>query len=212
MRTASAVFLSLCLGSVSLQAQSGMVGVGYSGKTRGLGDRDSDHGPALRVGFDLVAGRWLSWSLEGGLDRFNVVNRQYSDNCFLPGEIIGTCFFKTRDRDVGWSGGTVLRLHPARSALRPYGLVGLGLLHLRQHRKSDAADAAGNPLPNFIFEAAYSTDALQAHLGAGLSIRPAGWPVRGLVEARATRVFYNYSGGLQAGWNPIVLIGVQTGR
>ncbi len=210
-RILAVLLVALALSPAAASAQRAGLALGYSSMPGRIGERDSDHGVALRLGVDLAGGSRLTWGLEGGVDRLNGVHRQYSTDCVLPGGAIGTCFFDERSRDTGWSLGTLLRLHAGPPRARPYLLVGLGLLTVRNHVRTEVVDGSGNPLPNFSSKGNYGDDALQGHLGAGVTLRPSGLPVGLTVEGRATRLINNYSGGFQGNWNPSITVGVKTG-
>lgn len=191
-------------------AQEASVAVGYTSMAGQIGNSDSDHGIAFRLGVDLIGRRHFTWSFDGGIDRLNEDHRQSTADCFLPGGSIGTCHFDSRSRDTGWSFGTIARVHPASSRVRPYLLFGLGLLHIREHLREVVTDDAGTVLPNFSIDGTFSDEALQGHLGGGVIVMPSGLPMGITVEGRTTRLFYNYSGGLQGSWNPVVMVGVRT--
>jgi hypothetical protein len=206
--TALLLFTMVGVG-VPLGAQGLSVAAGITRMPGRLGDASSDRGAILRVGMGLKSGRHLSWSVEGSVERLNEQRRQFVQQCVLPGGAIGSCSFDTRSRDTGWSLGTTLRVAPWMGAVRPYALVGLGFLRVREHGRTVAVDGQGNTLDNFSYDGTYNDDALQGHLGAGVNGRPTGWPVTIFVEGRATRLLYSYSGGLYADWNPTVVVGVR---
>jgi hypothetical protein len=173
-----------------------------------IGDGQSDHGVLVRLGVDLVTRRHLTWSLEGGVERLNEVHRQSTTDCFLPGGGTGPCHFDSRNRDTGWSLGTTLRIATAEGSLRPYAVVGSATSRPRAqpasgHRRHRAT------LPNFTYDASFNDQALQGHLGAGVTARPASWPVALYAEGRMTRLIHNYSGGIVGNWNPTIVVGVR---
>ena len=70
-------------------------------------------------------------------------------------------------------------------------------------------DDTGATLPNFTYDASFNDQALQGHLGAGVTARPASWPVALYAEGRMTRLIHNYSGGIVGNWNPTIVVGVR---
>lgn len=212
MRITAAIALgTLAIGPGALSAQRTSLAVGYAGIPGSLGDAQSDHGMAVRLGIDLAGARRLTWSLEGGLDRLNEVRRQGQNTCFLPSGATGTCRFDSHNRDIGWSLGSVLRLHARPGQNGPYALAGIGYLAIRQHFLSEARDSTGSLLANFSTKGTTGDGALQGHLGAGWSVRPAGSVVSVRLEGRATLLLHNYSGGPQWNWSPAVLLGIRIG-
>jgi hypothetical protein len=205
----SLLALLLAPAALPLSAQRFSLGAGYTKMEGRIGDAQSDHGMIVRLGVDLVSRRHLTWSVEGGVERLNEIRRQSTTDCFLPGGGTGPCHFDSRNRDTGWSLGTTLRLAPAQGAVRPYALVGLGYLTVREHARQLVTDDGGVTLPNFTFDGHYNDQALQGHLGAGVTARPASWPVALFAEGRMTRLIHNYSGGLVGNWNPTVVVGVR---
>ena len=143
------------------------------------------------------------------MERLNLVHRQSTTTCFRPGGGTGPCHFDSRNRDTGWSLGTTLRLSPGTGPVRPYALVGLGFLTVREHQRQVVTNDAGETLDNFSFDGSFNDHALQGHLGAGITTRPAGWPVALYAEGRMTRLIHNYSGGIVGNWNPTVVVGVR---
>lgn len=185
--------------------------VGYNEMPGRLGHVRSDHGPSLRAGVDVLGGRVLTWTIEGGIDRLNEVREQFTISCVLPGGGVGPCTFKRRARDTGLSLASIFRLHAGAGAVRPYALAGFGYLRVRSPYQEEAFDPAGNPLPNFSGEGVQGDDALEGHLGGGLLIKPGNLPFGIMVEGRAIGVISNYSGGFQSNWRPLVLVGVRFG-
>ncbi len=187
----------------ALLAQQLSLGAGSTRMEGQLGDAQSDHGIAVRLGVDLLTRTHLTGAFEGVMERLNEAHRQSTDNCILPGGGTGPCFFDSRSRDTGWSLGTTLRIAPGD------GPVGVGVLTVRQRQQQQVTDDAGNILTNFSFDGTFHAEALQGHLGAGITSRPAGWPVALHAEGRMTRVFHNDSGGLVGNWNPTFVVGVR---
>lgn len=206
---ASLLFLVIAASAVPLGAQRLSAAAGYTHMPGRLGDPASERGAIVRVGVALRSGRRFSWSVEGSVERLNEERRLFVQQCFLPSGAIGACSFDSRSRDTGWSLGTTLRVAPWDGAVRPYALVGLGLLRVREHSRTLAVDDQGNTLENFTSVGMYNDDALQGHLGVGLTSRPARWPVALFAEGRATYLMYSYSGGLYADWNPTAVLGVR---
>ncbi len=202
--------LAVAAGSASAQRTS--VAAGYTRMPGRLGDSQSDHGLAVRVGVDLLGRNHFTWGLEGGVDRLNEIRRQGQSVCILPGGSTGTCTFHQRNRDTGWSLGTFLRFtaRPGRSG--PYALAGLGVLTVRDRTWNEARDSTGTLLPNFSVNGTSSDGALQGHLGAGFVIQPAGSRIGIGFEGRATALLHNYSGGLQWDTSPTFLVVVRVGR
>lgn len=192
-----------------LSAQQLSLGAGYTKMEGRIGDSQSDHGMIVRLGVDLVSRRHLTWSVEGGVERLNEIRRQSTSDCFLPGGGTGQCHFDSRNRDTGWSLGTSLRLAPAEGSLRPYAVVGLGYLTVRERNRQVVTDDTGATLPNFTYDASFNDQALQGHLGAGVTARPASWPVALFAEGRMTRLIHNYSGGIVGNWNPTIVVGIR---
>ncbi len=205
----SLLLLALTPVTRALPAQQLSLGAGYTRMEGSIGDAQSDHGLAVRLGVDLVTRGSLVWGLEGAVERLNEVHRQSTTTCILPGGGTGPCHFDSRNRDTGWSLGTTLRLMPGTGPLRPYALVGLGFLTVRTHERQQVTDNAGTTLPNFSFDGRFSDQALQGHFGAGLTARPASWPVGLFAEGRMTRLIHNYSGGIVGNWNPTIVFGVR---
>ncbi len=201
--------LLLTSAALPLSAQRISLGAGYTKMEGRLGDSQSDHGTVVRVGVDLLSRAHLSLALEGGMERLNEIHRQSSTTCFLPGGGTGPCHFDSRNRDTGWSLGTTLRFAPGSGPVRPYALVGLGYLTVREHEQQVVTDDNGDRLENFTFEGSFNDPALQGHLGAGVTARPTSWPVALFVEGRMTRLIHNYSGGIVGNWNPTVVVGVR---
>ncbi len=177
-----------------------------------IGDSQSDHGLAVRVGVDLIGRNRLTWRLEGGVDRLNEVRRQGQSACILPGGSTGTCYFKQRNRDTGWSFGTFLRFGVRPGGSGPYALAGLGVLTVRDRIRNEARDSTGTVLTNFSANGTSSDGALQGHLGAGFSIQPTGSRIGIGLEARSTGLLHFYSGGPQWNWSPTLLMVVRIGR
>jgi hypothetical protein len=210
MRPLAAVLvLALLASGAPLRAQRLSVGAGVTRMPGRLGDTNSDHGAILRIGVDLKSGRHLSWSVEGSVERLNEQRRQFVEQCIMPGGTIASCSFDGRTRDTGWSLGSTLRVAPWTGALRPYAVVGLGFLRIRERSRMKVVDDQGRVLDNFSSDGTFSDDALQGHLGVGVTARRAGWPVAIMLEGRATRLLYNYSGGLYTDWNPTIVLGVR---
>ena len=208
--TRGSFFFSLLLSAaLPVSAQQLSLGAGYTKMEGRIGDSQSDHGMIVRLGVDLVTRRNLTWSLEGGVERLNEIHRQSTTDCFLPGGGTGPCHFDSRNRDTGWSLGTTLRMAPADGPVRPYALIGLGFLTVREHDRQLVTDENGATLPNFTFDASFNDQALQGHLGAGVTARPASWPVAIYAEGRMTRLIHNYSGGIVGNWNPTIVVGVR---
>jgi hypothetical protein len=189
-------------------AQAPRFTLGYTSMPGRLGESQSDHGLAFRVGLDPIRGQGVSWSIEGGIDRLNEFRRTFDETCALPTGGTGTCHFDETARDTGWSVGTLLRIHPFGGEARPYLLVGVGFLWIRERRVVDATDDSGNTLANFTSDAVYGDQALQGHLGGGVEVRPPGFPVALVLEGRFTRLLYSYSGGPYWNWNPSIAAGV----
>lgn len=218
-RLKHATFVTLIRGSLlllpltalvgPLSAQRLSLGAGYTKMEGRLGDSESDHGVIVRLGVDLVTRAHLSLALEGGMERLNEIHRQSSTTCVLPGGGTGPCNFDIRSRDTGWSIGTTLRFSPGAGPVRPYALAGLGYLTVRQREKQLVTDGNGNTLPNFTFDGSYNDQALQGHLGAGVTAQPTSWPVALFAEGRMTRLIHNYSGGIVGNWNPTIVVGVR---
>lgn len=192
-----------------LSAQQLSLGAGYTKMEGRLGDAQSDHGMVLRLGVDLVSRAHLTWALEGGVERLNEIHRASSTTCILPGGATGPCHFDIRSRDTGFSLATTLRLAPSGGAVRPYALVGVGYLNVRQRERQQVTDDNGTTLPNFSFDGSYNDPALQGHLGAGITARPASWPLALYAEGRMTHLIHNYSGGIVGNWNPTIVFGVR---
>jgi|CXWL01.1.fsa_nt_gi hypothetical protein len=210
LTSGSLLLLALIPLGGALPAQQLSLGAGYTKMDGRIGDSESDHGVIVRLGIDLVSRAHLSWSLEGGMERLNEVHRQSTTTCvFPPGGGTGQCHFDIRNRDTGWSLGTTLRIAPNEALVRPYALVGLGFLTVREHERQLVTDDNGATLPNFTFDASFNDQALQGHLGAGLTARPAKWPVALYAEGRMTRLIHNYSGGIVGNWNPTVVVGIR---
>ena len=205
----SLLLLLLMPAAVPAAAQQLSLGAGYTKMEGRIGDSQSDHGMIVRLGVDLVTRRYLTWGLEGGVERLNEVHRQSTTDCFLPGGGTGPCHFDSRNRDTGWSLGTTLRIAPAEGSVRPYALVGLGYLTVRERNRQVVTDDTGATLPNFTYDASFNDQALQGHLGAGVTARPASWPVALYAEGRMTRLIHNYSGGIVGNWNPTIVVGVR---
>jgi hypothetical protein len=199
---------ALALTPVAGLAQAPRLTLGYTSIPGRLGEPQSDHGLAFRVGFDPIRGQGVSWSIEGGVDRLNEFRRAFDETCALPTGGTGTCHFDETARDTGWSVGTLLRIHPFGGEARPYLLAGVGFLKIRTRRVVDAVDDSGNTLPNFTSDAIYGDQALQGHLGGGVEVRPPGLPVGVVLEGRFTGLLYGYSGGPQWNWNPSIVAGV----
>lgn len=206
---ASLLFVALVASAAPLGAQRFSVAAGYTHMPGRLGDPASERGGIVRVGVALRSGRRFSWSVEGSVERLNEERRQFVQQCFLPSGAIGACSFDSRSRDTGWSVGTTLRVAPWDGTVRPYALVGLGLLRVREHTRTLAVDEQGNTLENFTYDGTSTYSALQGHLGVGLASRPARWPVALFLEGRASQLIYSYSGGLYADWNPTLVVGVR---
>jgi hypothetical protein len=102
--------------------------------------------------------------------------------------------------------GTLLRVHPFGGDVRPYLLVGVGFLHIRQRRVGHTTDESGNTLSNS--DAVYGGQALQGHLGGGVEVRPPGFPVALVLEGRITGLLYGYSGGPDGSGSPSIAAGV----
>lgn len=196
----------------SAAAQRISVAAGYTRMPGRLGDSQSDHGLAVRVGLDLLGRNHLTWRLEGGVDRLNEVRRQGQSVCILPGGSTGTCTFNQRNRDTGWSLGTFLRFtaRPGRSG--PYAVAGLGVLTIRDRLWNEARDSTGRVLSNFSVNGTSSDGALQGHLGVGFSIQPAGSRIGIGLEGRASPLLHFYSGGPQLNWSPTLLMVIRVGR
>jgi hypothetical protein len=190
-------------------AQEATVAVGYTKMPGRLGGLFSDHGPSLRLGADLFGGSAVRFGAELGLDRLNQDRREFTQTCFLPSGGTGTCHFETLSRDLAISVSALLRLEVPTGTIRPFGVVGLGFLHVREHSRSIVTDSAGNHLTNFEFEGSSADDALQGHLGSGLAIHPRGWRIGIVVEGRLSYLIYGYSGGLVSGWMRSALAGVR---
>jgi hypothetical protein len=209
LRMALLLLCPLTIANGQLVAQRLSVAAGVTRMPGRLGDAGSDHGAVLRIGVDLRSGRHFSWSLEGSVERLNELRRQFVQQCVLPGGPVRSCSFDSRSRDTGWSLGTTLRVAPWMGAVRPYALVGLGFLRVREHGRTVVVDDQGTTLDNFSYDGTFNDDALQGHLGVGVAGRPTRWPVALFLEGRATRLLYNYSGGLYADWNPTAVVGVR---
>ena len=201
--------LGLVLAATPAAAQQITLEAGYTRMPGRIGSSRSDQGALLRAGIHTALGSHVLLGVEGAVERLNQHYQESSTTCFLPGGGTGPCFFRLWERDVGWSLGAVLRVMPRRAAVTPYLLIGAGYLSVRQHSRQEAEDAAGNPLPNFVYDASFGDAALQAHAGAGVELRPAGSPLGFSAEFRATRLVHNYSGGIQADWNPNVALGLR---
>lgn len=207
--SAVTVLALLLVSAAQLSAQRLSISGGYSSMPGRIGSRESDRGPLLRVGVDLRTASRLSWTIEGQMERHNESRRTSTSTCVLPGGGNGNCHFTSSDRDNTWSLGSVLRYEVASGAVRPYALAGVGMLWVRTKGSTVAVDDAGTVLTNFSYDGSSTDGAAQLHLGGGVSVRPEGFPVTVLVEARATRLLYNYSGGLQWGWNPTIVVGIR---
>lgn len=205
----SLLLLALCSSTRVLPAQQLSLGAGYTKMEGRIGDAQSDHGMIVRLGVDLVSRAHLTWGLEGAMERLNEIHRQSTTDCILPGGGTGPCHFDSRSRDTGWSLGTTLRVAPGAGPVRPYALVGVGFLTVREQERQQVTDDAGNILPNFTFDGSYNDQALQGHLGAGITARPANWPVALYAEGRMTRLIHNYSGGIVGNWNPTIVVGIR---
>jgi hypothetical protein len=192
-----------------VEAQQVSLGAGYTEMPGRIGDSQSEHGLLVRLGVDLRSGERFTWGLEGAIERLNEARNQTTSSCIVPGGGTGTCRLDRRSRDTGWSLGTTLRISANDAPVRPYALVGLGLLTVRTWEQQVVTDAQGGALPNFSYEGTSSDAALQGHLGAGVTTRPASWPVGLYAEGRVTRLIHNYSGGLVANWNPTLVVGVR---
>ncbi len=191
-----------------VNAQNVNVAIGYTNMPGRIGDVGSDKGIAARVGIDIRRGSHIALGLEAGLDYLNAHRIQNTTTCYE----VGTCHFDVRARDTGWSVGTILRVYPGSFQLRPYGLIGLGYLKIREHEVQFVVDDAGNPLPGFSYDSTSTDDAAQVHIGAGVATKPSRLPIDFYVEGRATRLFYNYSGGLDWSWSPTVVFGILMGK
>lgn len=204
-----AVLGSLLLLPSLVSSQQVSVAAGYTSMPGRLGHVRSDNGPALRVGVDLLGGRVLTWTLEGGVDRLNAVRDETTLSCIVQGGATDTCTFTSRQRDTGLSLASIFRLHLGTGPVRPYLLAGFGYLRVRSPYREETFDSGGNLLPNFSGAGVQGDDTLQGHLGGGLLIQPGGQGIGVTVEGRATSVFSNYSGGLQQNWSPALLVGLR---
>ena len=205
---------ALCLASPGpAAAQEIAVAAGYTSMPGRIGSDRSDHGLVVRAGAAVRAGSLVRIGIEGAIERLNLFYQHATGvDCTVPGGGVESCTFDLRNRDVGLSLAATVRLQSRTAPLAPYALVGVGFLSVRSSDRQDAWDAAGNPLPNYTSNGAFTDGALQTHMAAGVALRPVGFPVAVVLEARATRLFHNYSGGLQGDWNQSVLAGVRWER
>jgi len=193
----------------SAAAQELGLAVGYTSMPGRIGDARSDHGVVARVGVSIGAGRFLRLGLEGAAEQLNRATSSALTTCVLPGGGTGPCTVEEEDRDLGLSLSGVVRVQPPGRAVRPYALLGVGLLSVRTRIRQETRDAAGNLLSNLSIEGTFTDGALQGHGGVGAEFRPAGTRVGFTVEGRLTWLVHNYSGGLQANWNPSLAAGVR---
>ena len=203
-----ALFLAAFSAAVPAAAQELSAAVGYVRVTGKLGEQNSTHGPALRLGISFPSGSHVIFSLEGGLDFLDEARYTASQTCVLPGGGTGQCFLDTRNRDVGRSlTGQVRFVLPGERA-SPYLLLGLGILSTRTREKSVVTDAQGNVLSNFSFAGHHNDDAIQGPIGAGVAFGARGARIRIVLEGRATPLLHNYSGGMQLDVSPSGTMGV----
>ncbi len=184
------------------------VSAGYTYMPGRIGDQKSNHGPTVRMDVSLLSNSWARFSVEGSIDRLNQSRIQGSnDACLLPGGAIGPCFFDIRNRDLVLSAGLIGRFGPQGSGANPYLLVGLGAATVRTRLDQVGTDEDGNVLPNFTLSGTSSSGALLAPLGAGVALP---WGSRIIsIEARATPILHNYSGGIHFNLMPSLTVGLR---
>lgn len=202
---------ALLLFPIPLLAQGFSVAAGYGKVLGSVGDGQSDRGGLARIGVTLAARGALLWSVEGEVHRQNEHRIQATNDCLRPDASVGPCFFDSRWRDTGWSLGANLRIHGGAGGLRPYALVGLGVMSVRTRSTSVAVDELGNDLPNFSGTSRYNDDGLVVQLGGGVATHPAHSPLGFFVEARGSRFYHVYDGSPMGHWNPSLVVGVRTG-
>lgn len=184
------------------------VSAGYTYMPGRIGDLKSEHGPTVRMDLKLLSNSWARLSVEGSVDRLNQSRIQGSnESCLLPGGGVGPCFFDIRNRDLVLSAAVVNRFGPQGPGANPYLLVGIGATTVRTKLDQIGTDQDGNVLPNFTISGTSSDGALLAPLGAGVAL-PWGSRVF-LIEARATPVLHNYSGGLHINLIPSLTVGLR---
>ena len=205
---AEALALLGFLAAAPLAAQEFSAGVGYASVTGRIGDVNSTHGPALRLGVNFPSGSHVIFGIEGGLDFFDEARYTATQSCLLPGGGTDQCFFDSRYRDRGRSLTGQIRFVLPGERVSPYLLLGLGILSTRTHTKSSATDSQGNDLPNFAIDGHSNDDAIQGPIGAGLVIGARGTRIRIVVEGRATPLLHNYSGGMQLDVGKSATVGV----
>ncbi|MBX3148006.1 MAG: outer membrane beta-barrel protein [Gemmatimonadales bacterium] len=181
---------------------------GYTYMPGRIGDARSEHGPTLRLDLRLVSNRWARLSVEGSVDRLNQSRIQGgNDACLLPGNVVGRCNLDIRNRDLVLTGAVVTRFGPQGSGVNPYLLVGAGVTSVRTKLDQVGTDNAGNVLPNFTVSGTSTDGGLVAPLGAGVAIP---WGGRAFtIEARATPILHNYSGGPQFNVIPSLTVGLR---
>ena len=188
-------------------AQTGGIAVGYVSIPGKIGDWDSDRGPMLRAGFDLVSGRAARVGLEASVGLLDRSRRHTADQCILQDGMPGDCFFSLKTRDVPLSLGMIARFGPRTGATSPYLLAGAGFMSTRTYTRQRVTTGDGTELENFRIDASTNDGSLVGHLGAGLSIRRVrSWAFE--LEGRISPVLHNYSGGFMIEWSPSLTIGI----
>ncbi|HEU5219548.1 MAG TPA: outer membrane beta-barrel protein [Gemmatimonadales bacterium] len=213
MRTRLIALLLGLLASTPFDAAAQRLGlsVGYTKLPGSLGDSRSDEGIALRLGAELNPRSMLRFGFEAGMERLNEIRYGFTTSCIHPAGGTATCSFDSRYRDTAWSLAAILRAGPNAGPVRPYVLLGVGVLSVRTHTRSTTTDSTGAHLTNFEFNGTTSDGALAAPLGAGVLFRPAGSPFGLGLEGRVTPVLHNYSGGPVINWSPSLVLGVRFG-
>lgn len=200
------------LPSESALSQQVGLAAGYVRMPGRIGEFNSDHGFAARLGVYLGESSLIGVGFEVGYDRLNEVFHQSSDpNCLLPGGGAGTCTFQSWNRDMGLSASVIARLQARVGKTRPYMLAGIGVLSVREYSRSEVRDANGNRLPNFEFDGSSTDGAGLGHLGAGIVVSPGQGRPALTLEGRTTMLLHNYSGGMQFDVSPSIVVGVRMG-
>ena len=117
--------------------------------TGDIGSLNSNEGITVRAGAELNPNSTFRVGVEAGMDLLNA-NRQLSwIPCEHPAGGTATCYFDSRDRDIGLSLAAIVRAGPNTGRVRPYVLAGFGVLGVRTRSRTLVNDSTGASLTSF---------------------------------------------------------------
>ncbi len=174
--------------------QKSWVGLVTGGYSTAIGDAfGGGSSVGLAAGLYRMRSPTSELGLEVGYDRLGGYNNTYFD---IHGPGI------SQIEKFNWSvlrAAAVARFHPARSSIRPVGIVGFGAYMVRTRDDIEAFDSNGVSIPMYRFFDAQSIVRPGATVGLGVELPQAlgGWTVG--AEARLHGVFDLGPGGLFMG-------------